>query len=68
MERILREPPDLAVLDFRLRGLTGLDIVERVRKSANTRHLPILMITSSPTTGVVRRCPAQSQRVCCQAI
>tara|TARA_A100001037_G_C15148165_1_gene637472 strand:+ start:343 stop:786 length:444 start_codon:yes stop_codon:yes gene_type:complete len=55
MERILREPPDLAVLDFRPRGLTGLDIVERVRKSANTSHLPILMITSSPTTEVVQK-------------
>ena len=55
IERILRDPPDLVVLDYMLRGLTGLDVVTRIRNSAHTRHLPVLMITSSPTTEVVEK-------------
>ena len=55
IERILKEPPDLVVLDNLLRGLTGLDVAARIRNSGHTRHLPILMITSSPTTEVVQK-------------
>lgn len=55
IERILREPPDIAVLDYMLHGLNGLDVATRIRNSAHTRHMPILMITSSPTTEVVQK-------------
>ena len=55
IERILREAPDIVVLDYMLRGLTGFDVATRMRSSASTRHIPILMITSSPTNEVVQR-------------
>lgn len=55
IERILREPPDMVVLDYRLRGLTGFDVAARMRSSASTRHIPILMITSTPTTEIVQQ-------------
>jgi CheY-like chemotaxis protein len=55
IERILREPPDMVVLDYMLRGLTGFDVAARMRNSATSRQIPILMITSAPTTEVVQR-------------
>ena len=55
IERILREPPDTVVLDYMLRGLTGFDVAARMRNSASTRHIPILMITSHSTSDVVQK-------------
>jgi DNA-binding response OmpR family regulator len=55
IERILREPPDMVVLDYMLRGLNGFDVATKMRSSASTVHIPILMITSCLTNEVVQR-------------
>ncbi len=55
VERIRRETPDLVVLDILLPGLSGLEIAARIRSFGKTRHVPILMITSSPTNEVVQK-------------
>lgn len=55
LERILRDPPDIAVLDLMLRGIDGLDVANRIRNSPHTRHMPILIITANPTEDAVGR-------------
>ena len=45
-----REPPLLPVavlLDIGLPKLSGLEVLERMRGDARTRHVPIVMLTSS---------------------
>ncbi|MBK35950.1 MAG: hypothetical protein CME26_10545 [Gemmatimonadetes bacterium] len=55
MERLKRSPVDIAVIDYRLRHADGFDIAQRLRSDPETRYMPLLIITSSPTTEVVQR-------------
>ena len=38
--------PDLILLDWMLPGMSGLDYARRLRKSPETRHIPIIMLTA----------------------
>jgi CheY-like chemotaxis protein len=43
----MRTPiPQLALLDISMRGPSGLDVAERLRASAETRSLPIIIFTA----------------------
>ncbi len=46
LEQLLREPPDLLILDLMLPGMGGLDIARALRSESHTRDLPILMLTA----------------------
>ena len=39
------EPFDIIICDFMLPGISGLDLVERLRSNERTRGVPILMIS-----------------------
>ena len=43
---ILREKPDLILLDWMLPGVSGLDYARRLRADADTRDIPIIMLTA----------------------
>jgi two-component system phosphate regulon response regulator PhoB len=48
----LREcPPDLAVIDWMLPGLSGIELIRRVRGRPETRLLPIIMLTARGEEG-----------------
>jgi CheY-like chemotaxis protein len=52
--------PDLLVLDWRLPGLRGDEILERIRLEERTRSLPVFMLSNFPagseeTDGVIDR-------------
>ncbi len=41
-----RQPPfDIIICDFMLPGISGIDLIERLRSKENTRRTPILMIS-----------------------
>src|SRR5260221_9435768 len=44
--RLKETPPDLAVIDWMLPGLSGIELVRRLRAKPEPPHLPILMLTS----------------------
>ena len=46
LDLILREQPDLVVLDLMLPGLDGLELCRRLRGSAATRGIPVIMLTA----------------------
>jgi adenylate cyclase len=46
LEQIERQVPNLVLLDVILPGLSGYDVCRRIRASAATRELPVLMITA----------------------
>jgi two-component system response regulator len=39
--------PDVVLLDIRLPKLSGLQVLEAIRRDRRTRHLPVVMLTSS---------------------
>jgi pilus assembly protein CpaE len=46
LSRALTEPPDLAIIDVMMPGITGYDIVRRLREQPRTAEIPILILTA----------------------
>lgn len=46
LDAILKEPPDLVLLDLMLPGKSGMEIARTIRKEEHTSNLPIIMITA----------------------
>src|SRR5258706_5041756 len=44
--RIDEKQPDLVVLDWMLPGVSGIEVCRRLRQRAETRNLPIIMLTA----------------------
>jgi len=44
--RFQENPPDLAVIDWMLPGLSGIELVRRLRARPETKQLPIIMLTA----------------------
>jgi len=44
--RLRESPPDLAILDWMLPGLSGIELCRRLRARPETRTLPIIMLTA----------------------
>lgn len=45
--------PDLLILDINMPEVTGLDMVEFLRRRAETKHLPIVMLSSEAADTMV---------------
>jgi CheY-like chemotaxis protein len=43
----LDEPPDLILLDVRMPGIAGIEVLERVRSDSRLSDVPVVMLTSS---------------------
>lgn len=46
LRMILADPPDLALLDLMLPGMSGTDIAEKMREDPRTANVPIIMVTA----------------------
>jgi DNA-binding response OmpR family regulator len=46
LDMVAQEPPALVILDVRLSGISGLEACRRLKASAATRAIPILMVTA----------------------
>ena len=46
LELIVREHPDLIILDLLLPGLEGLEVCRRLRGSSSTQDIPIIILTA----------------------
>ena len=45
-ELILREQPDLILMDIQLNGVSGIDIIKDLKGNQKTKHIPIIAITA----------------------
>lgn len=46
LKMIEEDMPDLLVLDYKMTGMDGLEVMKRLRANAKTQKLPVLMLTS----------------------
>lgn len=46
LARVNDSQPDLLLLDISLPGISGFDVLERLRNEAGTAQLPIIMLTA----------------------
>jgi two-component system phosphate regulon response regulator PhoB len=44
--KLQAQPPDLLILDWMLPGLSGIELLRRLRRWPRTQHLPIIMLTA----------------------
>lgn len=42
----LSEKPDILVTDFQMPGMTGLELIESLRKNPDTADMPVVMLTA----------------------
>jgi two-component system, OmpR family, phosphate regulon response regulator PhoB len=40
------EPPDLVVLDLMLPGMSGLEVLQELRRRDETQHIPVILLTA----------------------
>ena len=45
-EAIEHEVPDILVLDYRLRGMTAVDVLDVLRKDARTAKVPVFILSN----------------------
>jgi two-component system phosphate regulon response regulator PhoB len=43
---VLKDPPDLVLLDWMLPGVSGIDYARRLRSDSDTKDIPIIMLTA----------------------
>jgi len=46
LQQVARQPPDLVLLDISLPGLSGFEVLERLRVQPQHARLPIIMLTA----------------------
>jgi two-component system, OmpR family, phosphate regulon response regulator PhoB len=49
--RLKENPPDLAIVDWMLPGLSGIELIRRLRGRAETQQLPVIMLTARGEEG-----------------
>src|SRR5215469_3368649 len=49
--RLKESAPDLAVIDWMLPGLSGIELIRRLRTRPETRQLPVIMLTARGEEG-----------------
>ncbi len=48
---VVREDPDVVLLDYRLPDRNGMEVLEEIKRSEKTAHTPVVMITGSEDRG-----------------
>ncbi|HYC46357.1 MAG TPA: SpoIIE family protein phosphatase [Burkholderiales bacterium] len=56
LELAAANPPDLILLDIMMPGLSGYDVLERLRGDTRLRHIPVIMISAIDEIESVIRC------------
>lgn len=49
--KALASPPDIILMDLRMPGMSGLEAMQKLRRHAATRRLPIVVLTASAMKG-----------------
>ncbi|MCH9753998.1 MAG: response regulator [Alphaproteobacteria bacterium] len=45
-DAIVKEQPDLILMDIRLNDISGLDIIKQIKDFESTKHIPVIALTA----------------------
>ena len=45
-ELVCKEKPDIVVTDYQMPGMSGLELVEKIRSNEQTKSIPTIMLTA----------------------
>lgn len=51
IQAALQAPPDLLICDLQLPGISGFDVIERLRSASGTKYIPIIAVTAYAMVG-----------------
>src|SRR4051812_46833470 len=55
-ERLIEKSPRALFLDLNMPGISGFDLLQRVRADARTRNVPVIILTTSKEPSDIDRC------------
>lgn len=55
-DHVMGDEPALILLDLKLRGERGVDVLTRLKQDARYAHIPIVILTSSDDVADIRAC------------
>ncbi|MGV8118765.1 MAG: PP2C family protein-serine/threonine phosphatase [Candidatus Xenobiia bacterium LiM19] len=56
LEQIAQDAPDLILLDIMMPGMSGIEVLERLKKDQSLQHIPVIMISAVDEMKTVVRC------------
>jgi adenylate cyclase len=56
LDDVAAHPVDLILLDILMPGLDGLEVLQRLKTSPHTEHIPVIMLSSADEIDTVVRC------------
>ena len=54
LEKVAAEMPDLVVLDVMMPGMTGFEVLDKIRADSRTARIPVIMLTGLSEKGKIR--------------
>jgi CheY-like chemotaxis protein len=46
--------PAFVMLDIKLPGMSGLEVLQKIRENADTKHTPVIVLTASQDTNLIQ--------------
>jgi two-component system response regulator VicR len=53
LEKFTQEQPDMVLLDIHMPKMTGIEVLNRIRKTEYGKNVPIAILTATDTMGVI---------------
>lgn len=51
MDQLAKQLPDILILDLQMPGMTGLDVLERIRADVRTAAISVIMLSANSDAG-----------------
>lgn len=51
LRQFVQAPPDLIIMDIRLPGMDGIEVLQQIRQDSRLKQIPVLALTANAMTG-----------------
>ena len=64
LRKAVEEHPDLILLDIILPGMSGIELCQQLKERADTKKIPIILVTASGMRDIASRCKVFGAEAC----